>query len=188
MISLPFNKFSFSFFSKILHSRLYILASCYIILETPATCYRRRLYKNVSLNPISIWEGNSIIQHNKSLRLFGDIMAEKPFVLLIFKRSLLFCVKTKQKESMLYDGCLPISTSVYIYIRSQYFLMLFGGWRVAFRFLLLLLPFFGHAWKMFEYMLEMFIIFHCVIGISRNEMFCTRNGSLNNLVNFGYRI
>ncbi len=54
--------------------------------------------------------------------------------------------------------------------------VLFGGWRVAFRFLLLLLPFFGHAWKMFEYTLEMFIIFHCVIGISRNGMFCTRNG------------
>lgn len=70
---------------------------------------------------------------------------------------------------------------IYIYIRLQYFLM-FGGWRVAFRFLLLLLPFFGHAWKMFEYMLEMFIIFHCVIGISRNEMFCARNGSLNNQV------
>lgn len=40
-----------------------------------------------SLNSISIWD-YSIIQHNKSLRLFGDIMAEKPFVLLIFKRSL----------------------------------------------------------------------------------------------------
>lgn len=73
-------------------------------------------------------------------------------------------------------------------------LVLFGGWRVAFRFLLLLLPFFGHAWNMFEYHAGNVYYFSlCDWGYkSKWDALYKRNGSLNNQVSFSqffaYRI